>query len=104
MKKFNAGLLLTAIALTVVACGGGTDVVESGTYNGTISEINADEMEIYVETDSDQLLELYFTESTTLTQDGESIPFSDLEQGDRVEIRVERVGQRLDPVSVRRLE
>ena len=48
------------IFLFLVACGGGekTDVVESGTYEGTVHEVEADKTEIYVKTADDKLLEL----------------------------------------------
>lgn len=104
MKKHTLILLFAAIVFAITACGESTDVVDSGTYTGTIEELNAEETEIYVETENNQRLELYFTETTTLTQNGETIPFSELEAGDRVEVTVEKVGQRLDPRSVKLLE
>jgi hypothetical protein len=78
-------------------------VVESGTYEGTIKEVNAPEQEIYVESDG-KVLELYFTEETTLTHNGEAAEFSALEKDQRVEVEIEKVGQRLDPISVTILE
>jgi len=75
-------------------------VVDSGTYTGTITEVNAEEDEIYVETDDGQELELYFIEKTKLTQGGETTEFSTLEKGQTVEVEVEKVGKRLDPLSV----
>jgi 2-keto-4-pentenoate hydratase/2-oxohepta-3-ene-1,7-dioic acid hydratase in catechol pathway len=104
MKKYSLILIGVSIIFVVNACGEGTDVVESGTYTGTIAELNAEETEIYVETENNQRLELYFTDSTTLTRNGETVPFSTLEQGDRVEVTVEKVGQRLEPKSVKLLE
>jgi hypothetical protein len=67
---------------------------------GTITEVNAEETEIYVNLESGQLVELYFTDTTTLSQNGEEVPFSTIEVDDRVEVTLEKVGQRLDPVSV----
>lgn len=100
--------LVSSVALVLMifsACGGGdTEVVESGTYSGTIDRVNADEVEIYVNLDSGERIELYFTDETTLTSGGEEVPFSILEAEDRVEVIVERVGQRLDPISVTLLE
>lgn len=104
MKKINLILFGVVLIGLVTACGESTDVVESGTYTGTIAELNADETEIYVETQDDQRLELYFTETTELTQSGQAIPFSTLEEGQRVEVTVEKTGQRLDPISVKLLE
>lgn len=91
-------------ALIFTSCGEKTDVVESGTYQGTISEVEAEKDEIYVKTADNQTLELYFTETTSLTRNGEEVDFSNLMEGQRVEVEVEKVGQRLDPISVRILE
>lgn len=81
-----------------------TDVVESGTYTGTISEVEPEKDEIYVKTENDKTLELYFTAETELTRNGEPADFSALEEDMRVEVEVEKVGQRLDPIAVRILE
>jgi cold shock protein len=98
-------LLMIAFTLFIAgACGEKTDVVESGTYQGTISEVEADKSEIYVKTGDDKLLELYFTETTTLTKDGATVPFSELAEGKKVEVEVKKEGNRLDPVSVKILE
>ncbi|HMB41224.1 MAG TPA: hypothetical protein VKM37_04545 [Balneolaceae bacterium] len=93
-------MIISALFLSLSACGEETFVVESGTYTGTIAEINADETEIYVDLESGERVELYFTDETTLTQDGEDVPFSTIEVDDRVEVTIEKTGQRLDPVSV----
>jgi hypothetical protein len=78
-----------------------TDVVESGTYSGVIDEVEAEKSEIYVKTDDGKTLELYFIESTELTQNGEVVDFSALEEGMKVEVEVEKVGKRLDPLKVK---
>lgn len=96
---------MITIMLTLFACGGGdTDVVESGTYQGTVKEVEPEKTEIYVETQDNKTLELYFTENTSLTRNGETVDFSELSTGQRVEVEVKKVGQRLDPVSVEILE
>lgn len=87
-----------------IACGENTDVVESGTYQGTIKEVEPEKTEIYVETDENKTLELYFTDETVLTQNGMDVDFSTLEEGQKVEVEVEKVGQRLDPISVKIME
>lgn len=86
------------------ACGESTDVVESGTYQGTIEEVEPSKTEIYVETDDDKTLELYFNDSTELTRNGSTVDFSILEEGMRVEVEVEKEGKRLNPLAVRVLE
>ena len=81
-----------------------TDLVPSGTYTGTATEVDAEEKEIYVETEDGKTLELYFTDQTELTQNGESVAFDALSEGAQVEITVEKKGKRLEPVSVKIME
>ena len=95
---------LVAAAPFFYSCQESTDVVESGTYQGTIHEVEADKSEIYVKTGDGKLLELYFTETTTLTRNGETVPFDQLKEGGKVEVEVKKEGQRLDPVSVKILD
>ena len=90
MKHFK--LLSAALFLFLMAsCGEKTDVVESGTYQGTVEEVEADKTEIYVKTADDKLLELYFTESTTLTKNGQTVDFAELAEGQKVEVEVKRL-------------
>lgn len=98
--RFISLIFLSGLFFTLTACGDETTVVDSGTYIGTISEINAEETEIYVSLESGERIELYFTDETTLTENGEAVPFSTIEVNDRVEVTVEKTGQRLDPVNV----
>ncbi len=94
-----------AIAILFVACGGeGTNVVDSGTYTGTVDEVVPEESEIYVRTEEGKKLELYFIEKTVLTHQGDTVDFSALKKGQRVEVTVEKVGKQLDPLNVRILE
>jgi len=91
-----------AILMGLASCGGGgTDVVESGTYQGTISEINAAEKEIYVKTPDDKILELYFTDSTSLTQNGQPVNFSTLKKDQQVEVTLKKMGKKLNPLKVK---
>jgi cold shock protein len=103
MKYFNLLTFLFLVAV-LISCGEKTDVVDSGVYQGTVEEVEADKTEIYVKTADDKLLELYFTESTTLTKNGQAVEFSELTEGQKVEVEVKKEGQRLDPVSVKILE
>ncbi|TPE43010.1 hypothetical protein [Pontibacter mangrovi] len=105
MKRIKPILLAFLFIIPFLySCQEGTDVVESGTYQGTIDEVEPEKSEIYVKTDDNQRLELYFTESTTLTRNGETVAFDQLKEGGKVEVEVEKVGQRLDPIAVRILE
>lgn len=105
MKQYKF-LAVAFLVFFLASCGGGekTDVVESGTYQGTVHEVEADKTEIYVKTADNQLLELYFTEATTLTRNGQTVQFSELAEGQKVEVEVKKDGKRLDPVSVKILE
>jgi cold shock protein len=103
MKPFK--ILATALAFFILSsCGEKTDVVESGVYQGTVDEVEADKSEIYVKTGDGKLLELYFTDKTVLTKDGQTVNFSELAEGKKVEVEVKKEGKRLDPVSVKILE
>ncbi len=106
MKSLITKLGSFAIVLMfVVACGGeSTDVVESGIYEGTIQEVNAEESEIYVSISDEQTLELYFIDETELLKGTTTVPFDSLANGQRVRVEVEKVGQRLDPLRVEILE
>ncbi len=103
MKKLIIGLLIGGIFL-LNSCGNSTDTVESGTYQGTINEVNASKEEIYVKTDDSKTLELYFTDETELTKKGDTVDFSVLKKGQKVEVEIEKVGKRLDPITVKILE
>lgn len=98
--KIFPTLLLSAVLL-FFACGESTDVVNSGTYQGTIKEVEPSKTEIYVETEDNKTLELYFTDQTKLTRQGKAVEFSTLEEGMKVEVEVKKEGKRLDPLSVK---
>ena len=90
--------------LILTSCGEKTDVVDSGVYQGTVEEVEAEKTEIYVKTADGKLLELYFTETTALTRNGESVTFDQLAEGQKVEVDVKKDGKRLDPISVKILD
>ena len=97
------GLMFSTILL-FFACGDGTDVVDSGTYQGKIKEVEPSKTEIYVTSDDNKTLELYFTDSTSLTRNGSDVDFSELKEGQQVEVEVEKIGKRLNPISVKIME
>lgn len=101
--KIKALLILFAVFF-LTSCGKQTDVVDSGTYQGVIDKVNAEETEIYVTTPDDKRLELYFNEDTELTQNGTAVPFETLQEGQNVEVTVEKVGKRLEPIAVSIIE
>lgn len=104
MRKLILSVLMIVSTGVIVACGGeGTDVVESGTYEGTVAKVKPGEKEIYVNHD-DKKLELYFTDSTKLMHQGESVDFSKLEKDQRVSVKLEKMGQKLNPLEVKIME
>ncbi|WP_428229442.1 hypothetical protein [Flavobacterium sp.] len=101
MKKAIVLFAFMASAI-LTSCGENkkTDIVESGTYKGTAEEVDKDEKEIYVRTPDNKLLELYFTDKTTLTKAGAPAEFDALKQGGEVEVTVAKKGNKLEPISV----
>lgn len=104
MKKLIIMIFSLLLIVQLTSCGDSTDVVESGTYQGTIKEVEPEKSEIYVELTDGKVLELYFIEETELTKNGEATDFSTLKEGQKVEIEVKKVGKRLDPLKVKILE
>ncbi|MCA1761799.1 MAG: hypothetical protein ABR574_04175 [Cryomorphaceae bacterium] len=104
MKNLFNVLAIAIFALSFASCGEQTDAVESGVYEGTIDKVEPAKTEIYVKTADDKTLELYFTEATLLTKNGEKVAFDALEKGQKVEVEIEKIGKRLDPISVEILE
>lgn len=103
MKKLFLGLFLSCTFL-LSSCGENknTDVVESGTYQGVLNEVDPGEKEIYVKTSDGKLIELYFTDQTkVMTNDGQASSFDALKENGRVEISVEKKGNKNVPVSVK---
>ena len=99
--KFKLVTAFLMVAFLFIACGEKTDVVESGTYRGIVDKVEPSKTEIYVKTSDNKTLELYFTENTSLTRNGETVEFSNLAEGQQVEVDVEKSGKRLDPIAVR---
>ena len=98
---------LTLLAVfALLGCGADNNqqqpAVQSGTYQGTIEEVNAGEREIYVRTDDGdgQVLELYFTDQTTVQQAGQPADFTALAVGQQVEVDVQAAEGELTPLSV----
>ena len=102
MRTFTVLAILATLFLA--GCGGDTAVVDSGSYEGTVAEVVPAEEEIYVNLDSGEKIELYFNEETELTREGETVEFSELSEGTRVRVDVERVGNRLEPRAVEILQ
>lgn len=106
MKKLILSIVLGS-AFLLSSCGENkkTDVVNSGTYQGVAEEVEPGDKEIYVRISENRLIELYFTDQTTLmTNDGKTASFDALKEDAKVEITVEKQGNKNVPVSVKILE
>lgn len=108
MKKlFLVFVVSTSLSLAFTSCKDGgnaeienTDVVPSGTYSGSAYKIDAEEKEVYVKTEDGKVLELYFTEETQLTGNGQPVAFNNLKEGQKLEVTVEKKGDRMEPTWV----
>ncbi len=81
-----------------------TDLVPSGTYTGTARIVDPEQKEIYLELEDNRTLELYTSNDTQFMRNGEQVDFDALEQGQRLEVEVERQGESLKPIRVRILQ
>lgn len=113
MKKFLYASVFALTALTPMYAadkkeGGAeiehTDVVESGTYTVTAHKVDPGEKEIYVKTSDGKTLELYLKAHTTISKGGETVKFDALKEGQKLEVKVEKKGKKLNPLSVKILD
>lgn len=81
-----------------------TSVVESGTYQVVAKRVDPEEKEIYVTMEDGKILELYFSDATKLTQGGKDVEFAALKNGQKLEVKVEKDGNKLKPLAVSILE
>lgn len=77
------------------------DVVESGTYQVTAHKVDPEEKEIYVKTADGKTIELYLKSQTELTKGGKKVGFAALKEGQKLEIKVEKKGKKLNPLAVK---
>ena len=81
-----------------------TAAVETGTYKGTAHKVDPEEKEIYVKLEDGKTIELYLKSHTKLTQGGKDVKFDALKEGQKLEVKVERKGKKLNPLAVSILE
>lgn len=81
-----------------------TDLVESGTYTGTAKVVDQQQNEVYLQVNDTTTIELYFSNDTQIMRNGQTVAFDALQQGQRLEVEVERSGQSLKPQRVTILE
>lgn len=89
-----------------MSCGGGpqlenTDLVETGTYEVKVNEVDMENEAIYVKTGDGKVLGLKFTKKTELTQSDQSVSFNALRPGQTLEIRVRKNDRYLEPLEVK---
>ena len=103
-------LVLLAIILTSITilqvCGKEKDtvLVNSGIYIGTVTDAVEHAREFYVKLNNDSLVRLNFSSETTLTKNGETVPFGELKKDSKVEVKLERMEEKMNPISVKILE
>ena len=81
-----------------------TQVVPSGTYTGEAIVVDSQQNEIYVRLNDTTKIELYFSNDTQVMRNGKQVGFDALQEGQMLEVVVERSGQSLKPQRVRILE
>ena len=98
MKKWM--VMIACAVLICAGCGRREVMVESGTYEGSIIKVNPDEKEIYVSLDEKRVLELYFSEKTTVSRGEVKTTFDTLQKGQSVRVEVERNAEGMVPLTV----
>lgn len=78
-----------------------TQLVPSGTYTGEAIIVDSEQQEVYVKLDDNTTIELYFSNETQIMRNGEQVQFNALQEGQTVEVEVERSGESLKPKVVR---
>lgn len=81
-----------------------TQLVPTGTYTGIAMIVDSDEREIYVRVNDTTTIELYFSDETQLMRNNQQVEFDALQEGQTVEVEVERSGESLTPKRVRIVE
>ena len=72
---------------------------EQSVVEGKIVEVVPGKKEIYVLSEGKKH-EYYFNEKTTVSKSGEPAKFADLSNGTMVKVTADKIGKRLDPVTV----
>lgn len=103
MRTWALCLLVVGLAVSAVGCND-KEKLPSGSYPGTITEVNPGEREIYVETEDGHVLELYFTQETRLVKGDMPADFSALKEDARVRVAVELKDGKHVPTKVEILE
>lgn len=78
-----------------------TQMVPTGTYTGEAIIVDAEQKEIYVRLNDTTTIELYFSNETQIMRNGEQVQFDALQQGQTVEVDLEKSGESLKPKTVK---
>ena len=100
-------IALILISLTILQfCGKEKDtvLVSSGTYNGIVTDAVEPAREFYLKLNDDSLVRLNFIGETTLKKNEETVPFSELKEGTKVEVELEKMEDKMAPISVKILD
>ncbi len=101
LMKYVISAFFALLLFVIASCVDKPILVGSGTYKGIIHEVNAGKRKILMEEIGGYLIELYFTDTTILIEKGETLPFSALNEGKKVEVKIKRKGDRIIPLSVK---
>lgn len=77
-----------------------TQMVPSGTYTGEAIIVDSEQNEIYVRLNDTTTIELYFSNETQIMRNGQQVKFEALQEGQTVEVEVERSGESLKPKKI----
>lgn len=81
-----------------------TQMVPSGTYTGQAVVVDSQQNEVYVRLNDTTTIELYFSNDTQIMRNGQPVKFDALQQGQTLEVEVEKSGESLKPKSVKILQ
>lgn len=78
--------------------------METDAYNGTITEVNAEERNVQVEVPDEGTMEFAFTDTTRVLKNFLEMPFDSLSADRKVRVEVVETGEQPTPTSVTLLE
>lgn len=109
MTSFSKSWIVLAV-LIGVGCGGAEQSptnessMETDAYNGTVTEVNAEEEKIHVEVPDEGTMELTFTDSTQVLKNFLEVPLDSLSADQEVRVQVAEAGEQPTPVTVNLIE
>jgi cold shock protein len=95
--NFKALAILFAVTASIFQTSMGVAAIV--TFEGSIAKVVPEKREIYVLADGKKH-ELYFNEKTRLEKAGQPVSFDQLKPNGKVKVTADKIGKRLDPVTV----